>query len=186
MDLSNINFIDAGVVILLLISAVLAFSRGFVREVLSILGWIIAGVVAFALAPQVEPILREVPYLSDILKDSCELSILAAFVVVFAATLIVVSIFTPLFAGLVANSALGPLDQGLGFLFGVARGVLLVVIALILYDIWVGEGAGLAMVEESRTRELLTGVKTEIEGQIPEDAPGWLEQQYLTLTGSCR
>ena len=55
--------------------------------------------------------------------------------------LVFVSLLTPLFAGMVQNSAIGPIDQGLGFLFGIARGVLLVVIALVVYKTVFG-GAG--------------------------------------------
>ena len=78
--------------------------------------------------------MREIPVLRDVIGTSCELGILAGFAVVFAVALIIVSLFTPLLAGAVHNSAIGPVDQGLGFLFGIARGVLLVVIALVVYN----------------------------------------------------
>ena len=61
------------------ISAVLAYSRGFVREILSIVGWIGAGIVAFYFSPQVVPLIQEIPVLSDVIGDNCELGILAAF-----------------------------------------------------------------------------------------------------------
>ena len=78
--------------------------------------------------------MREIPVLRDILGTSCELGILAGFAAVFVVALVLVSLFTPLLAGAVQNSAIGPVDQGLGFLFGIARGVLLVVIALVVYN----------------------------------------------------
>ena len=185
MDLEGFNIVDGVVLLILLISAVLAFSRGFVREVMSILGWVVAAVAAFTFAPAVEPIIREIPVLKDLIGDSCELSILLAFAAVFAGALIVVSIFTPLFAGMVSNSALGPMDQGLGFLFGVARGVLLVAVGLIVYDIWQGDAPGYQPLEDSRTRVVLADFKSALEAQIPEDAPGWIATQYEKLTGSC-
>ena len=185
MELDGYTIADAVVAIIVLISAVLAFSRGFVREVMSILGWVIAAVAAFSFAPQVEPMIKEVPILKDIIGGSCELAILAAFAAVFAAALIVVSIFTPLLSGFVSNSALGPMDQGLGFLFGVARGALLIVVALIVYDIAIGAGEGYPEIEDSRSRVLFADLKTSLEAQIPEDAPGWVASQYEKLTGSC-
>jgi membrane protein required for colicin V production len=95
------------------------------------------------------PLMQEIPILSEFLGDSCELSVIAAFAGVFAIALILISIFTPVFAGAVQRSALGGIDQGLGFLFGVARGVLLVAVALIIYDrVMVGEPV--AMVDDSR------------------------------------
>ena len=117
-----------------MLSALLAYSRGFVREAMAIVGWIAAAVLAFLFAPQVEPLVKEVPVIGDFISDSCELSIIAAFAAVFALALIVVSFFTPLFSSLVQRSALGGLDQGVGFLFGVARGILLVAIAFFVYN----------------------------------------------------
>jgi len=128
LDMEDYTIVDAVVAVVILISAFLAFSRGFVRETLSILGWVAAAVAGYIFAPKVEPMIREIPVLSDILGGSCQLSILAAFAAVFAVALVVVSIFTPLFSGLIQKSALGPLDQGLGFLFGFARGLLLAVV----------------------------------------------------------
>lgn len=185
MDLEGFNVVDGVVLLVLLVSAVLAFSRGFVREVMSILGWVIAAVAAFTFAPSIEPVVREIPVLKDLIGSSCELSILVAFAAVFAGALIVVSIFTPLFSGIVSNSALGPMDQGLGFLFGVARGVLLIAVALIVYDIWTGGAGGFQPLEESQTRVVLADFKAQLEAQIPEDAPGWVASQYERLTGSC-
>lgn len=185
MELDGFTVADAVVAIVILISAVLAFSRGFVREVMSILGWVVAAIAAFSFAPQLEPMIKEIPYVKDAIGTSCELSILAAFVAVFAIALIVVSIFTPLLSGMISNSALGPMDQGLGFLFGVARGALLVVVALIVYDIALGEADGFEEIENSRSKVLLADFKTYLEGQIPEDAPGWVAEQYEKLTGSC-
>ena len=183
--MDGFTLVDGGVALLVLVSGILAYSRGFVREAMSILGWVVAAVAAYYLAPRAEPLVREIPILNDFLGESCELSTIAAFAVVFAVALVIVSIFTPLFSGIVSNSALGPMDQGLGFLFGVARGVLLVAVALIVYDIWLGGGTGFAPLEESKTKVVLADFKATLEAQIPEDAPGWVATQYERLTGSC-
>lgn len=178
------TLIDGGSALILLVSAILAYSRGFVRECLSIASWVVAAIVAFVFAPQVEPLIREVPVLSDMLAGSCELSMITAFAAVFALTLIVVAIFTPLFAGAVQRSALSGFDQGLGFLFGVARGIILILVGLVLYE-WILPGGGLEIVEASKTKELLTGTKEQVEAMIPTDAPNWLMGRYEELTTSC-
>lgn len=185
MELDSFTVVDGVVLLIIFISAILAFSRGLVREVMSILGWVVAGFAAFTFAPQVEPLVSEIPILRELIGGSCELSILAAFAAVFALALVIVSIFTPLFSGLVANSALGPMDQGLGLLFGVARGVLLIAVALIVYDIAIGGGEGFAAVENSQSKVVLADLKTSLQEQIPQDAPGWIATQYEKLTGSC-
>lgn len=181
--MSGYTIVDAAVLAVILLSAVLAYSRGLVREMLSILGWIIAAVVGFTFAPAVEPLMREIPVLRDIIGQNCELGVLAGFAAVFAAALIVVSIFTPLLSGAVQNSALGPVDAGLGLLFGVARGVLLVIIALVVYNQVLGAG-GIAMVDQSRSRAVLDGV----ERQLTQDAPAalqWTVARYERLTANC-
>lgn len=181
--MSGYTIVDAAVLAVILLSAVLAYSRGLVREMLSIFGWIIAAVVGFTFAPAVEPLMREIPVLRDIIGQNCELGVLAGFAAVFAAALIVVSIFTPLLSGAVQNSALGPVDAGLGLLFGVARGVLLVIIALVVYNQVLGAG-GIAVVDQSRSRAVLDGV----ERQLTQDAPAalqWTVARYERLTANC-
>ena len=113
------------------------------REALSIAGWVAAALAGFCFAPMLEPLMREVPILRDLLGTNCELGILAGFAAAFVVALILVSLVTPLLAGVVQNSALGPIDQGLGFLFGIARGVLLVVIALVVYKTVFGGAGGI-------------------------------------------
>ena len=104
--------------------------------------------------------------LADLLGNSCELGILAGFALVFALALIVVSLFTPLIAGAVANSALGPVDQGLGFLFGIVRGVLLVVIALVVYSRIFGEAGGVPQIDNSHSVAVLAGLEARIAAML--------------------
>ncbi len=183
--MEGFTLVDGGVLFILVISALLAYSRGFVREVLSILGWVIAAVVAFVFAGDIEPLVKEIPFLNDLIGENCVLARLAAFGIVFAVALIVVSIFTPLISGAIQNSALGPLDQGLGFLFGLARGALLVILALIVYERLIAGGTGIAMVDNSKTVEVLAQTKEKIAEMVPETAPDWIVTRYEQLTGNC-
>lgn len=164
----------------IVISAILAYARGFIREVMSIAGWVAAAVVAFIFAPNALPLISEIPVLGDFIGESRELGILAAFAIVFVVALVVVSIFTPLFSTVVQRSALGGLDAGLGFLFGVARGVLLVVVALIAYDRIVGDEP-IPAISESRSAAVFANMQSKIEAQIPTDVPGWILERYETL-----
>ena len=182
--MDGFTIIDGIVAVIIIISAVLAYSRGFVREVLSIGGWILAAIAAYIFAPTVEPLIKEVPILKDFLGNSCELAMIAAFAAVFAAALIVFSIFTPLFAGAVQRSALGGIDQGLGFLFGVTRGAVLVAIAFIVYERVIVSDP-IPMVDDSRTAVLFAQLSEKIDEQIPSDAPGWIAEQYDALIGKC-
>lgn len=183
--MEGFNLVDAVVLGIVVLSAILAYARGLMRELLSIAGWIGAAIAAFVFAPALEPLTREVPILRDIIGTSCELGVLASFVIVFALALIVISFFTPLLAGAVQNSALGPIDQGLGLVFGVARGVLLVVIAMIVYRQVMGAGGGVEMVDASRSLDILAGVEAVIAGMLPDDAPQWIAGQFDRLTAGC-
>lgn len=175
---------DAVVALVIIVSAILAYSRGFVRELLSIAGWIVAAIAAFALAPTFEPLVREIPYVGNILGDSCELTIIAAFAAVFAVALMIVALFTPLFSSLIRNSALGGIDQGLGFFFGVLRGIVLVAVALMVFQRAVPVG-NVPMVDNSRSVVLFERVQASITENMPEDAPNWIVQRYEELVGNC-
>lgn len=182
--MDGFTIIDAVVAGVIVISAILAFSRGLIREAMAIVGWIAAFVLAFTFAGSVKPLIHEIPYVGSFLGESCELGIIASFMVVLAVSLVVVSLFTPLFSSAVRNSALGGFDQGLGFLFGVLRGALLVAVAFIVYDrVVVNEK--IAMVEDSRSAAIFSRMQTAIEDRIPDDAPGWILTRYETLVGEC-
>jgi membrane protein required for colicin V production len=113
------------------------------------------------------------------LSDSCELSIIAAFRRrVFALGLVVMSLFTPLFSSAVQRSVLGGLDQGLGFLFGVVRGVLLVAVAFIVYDRAVASRYGADGRQLALGQESLPTFRTDLNKTVPEDAPGWIVDRY--------
>jgi membrane protein required for colicin V production len=176
-----IDAVAAGVIVL---SAILAYSRGFVREAMAIAGWIGAAILAFIFAPQVQPLVKELPVVGKFLTDSCELSIIAAFAAVFAIGLIIAALFTPLFSSVVQRSALGGIDQGLGFLFGVLRGIVLVVVAFIVYDRAVGPDS-VPMVDGSRTAKVIASFQANIDENIPSDAPGWIVSRYEQLVSVC-
>jgi membrane protein required for colicin V production len=107
------------VVAIIVLSAGLAWMRGFVRELLSIGGWIAAGVATLFGLPLARPLANEKipdPLFADI----------AAGVVIFVVTLIVCSIIGHFISKRVQGSMLGPVDRSLGLMFGLVRGALVV------------------------------------------------------------
>ncbi len=182
--MDGFTIIDGIVAVVIILSALLAYSRGFVRESLAIAGWIAAGFVAFLFAPQVEPLVKEIPVAGEFIADSCELSMIGAFTIVFAVALIVASLITPLFSSPVQRSALGGLDQGLGFLFGVARGILLIAIAYFVYETVI-TSQNIAIIDDSRSARVFARLTDKIETGNPEAALGWITTQYEQLVGAC-
>jgi membrane protein required for colicin V production len=182
--MEGFTIVDAGVLVIVLMSAILAYSRGLVREIFAILGWVAAGVAGYMFAAQAAPLIKQIPVLDKFLGDNCELSTIAGFFAVFAGALILVSIFTPLFSAIIQRSALSGVDQGLGFLFGVARGVLLVAVAFLVYNRLVADAA-IPMVENSRSAAVFASVEAQLNDQVPSDAPGWIADRYNGLVGAC-
>lgn len=119
------NILDIAVLAVLLLSGLFAMLRGFVQEVLSIAGWIGAGLVTLYGLPQARPIAAQ--YIS-----SPTMADVAAAGVLFLLTLVVLSIITHFIAKLVRGSVLSHLDRSLGFVFGLARGALIACLAYLL------------------------------------------------------
>lgn len=182
--MGDFTIIDGVVAIIIILSALLAYSRGFVREALAIVGWIVATIMAFIFADKVTPLVRQIPVVGDFIGDSCELSVIAAFAAVFAIVLVIVSIFTPLFSSLIQRSVLGGIDQGLGFLFGALRGILLVAVAFFVYQT-VLQSQNIPIVENSRAIAVFSKMTGSIEDRDPEAALGWITTQYEQLVGEC-
>ena len=182
--MEGFTIIDGVVALVIVLSALLAYSRGLVREALAIAGWVAAGILAFIFAPQLEPLVKEIPVVGDFIADSCELSMIAAFTAIFAIALIAASLITPLFSSLVQRSALGGIDQALGFLFGVARGVLLVAIAYFVYETII-TSQDIEIIDDSRSARVFARLTDNVEDRDPEAALGWITRQYEELVGAC-
>ena len=120
-----VNVLDGIIVIVLLLSALFACTRGFVKEVLAIGGWIGAFFSALYLYEPVKPYVAM--YLpKGVVADA------ATFVGLFSASLVVFSILSHQISSRVRESSIGPLDRSLGFLFGLARGGVIIVVAYLL------------------------------------------------------
>jgi membrane protein required for colicin V production len=182
--MEGFNIVDGIVLATVVISSLLAYARGLVREVMAIVGWIVAAIAAFVFAPQVMPLVKEIPVVGSILADSCELSIIASFAAVFAIALLIMSFFTPLLSSLINKSMLGKLDQSLGFIFGVIRGIALIAIGFFAYNT-VLSAESFPMIDKSRSAQVFGDMATTIEKRNPERALGWVTLQYEQLVSVC-
>jgi membrane protein required for colicin V production len=131
MDNLPINGLDLVVIIIVLISAVLALLRGFVKEVLGILAIVGAGFSTLWLFTPARTFARqyiEAALLADIVAGAT----------LFIVTMIVFSLVSSAISHRVRESSLGPLDRTLGFLFGLVRGGAIVSLAWLAMN-WVWE-----------------------------------------------
>ncbi|WP_158044519.1 CvpA family protein [Skermanella pratensis] len=124
MDSTSINPTDIAVIVILLLSALLAFARGLVREVLSVGAWVGAAFATLYLFPHVLPLVQQVVAKDLIAKGVAGLA-------VFVTSLILLSILSHQISKGVRGSALSAVDRSLGFVFGIARGAVIVCLAYI-------------------------------------------------------
>ncbi|MGH8747135.1 MAG: CvpA family protein [Burkholderiales bacterium] len=118
------TWLDYAVLGVLGVSVLWGVWRGLVREVISIAGWVLAFIAAYLFAaPLASALPRAIP--------TPELRMLTAFMGVFIAALVVATLCSLLLSKLVKAAGLGGLDRVLGSIFGLARG-LLIVLALAL------------------------------------------------------
>src|SRR5690349_16143068 len=101
------NTLDIIVLVVIGLSGLFAFARGFVKEVFSIGAWIGAGAIALYAFPYTQPIARK-------LISSVAVADGAAAIVVFIVALIVLSLIASAIARRVKASALSALDRTLG------------------------------------------------------------------------
>ena len=131
MENLPINPLDGAVLAIILISGLMAYLRGFVDGVLSILVWIGAGAAAIYGLPHAKPFLRQIigiEWIADI----------ASGVIVFVVSLFVLGLIARSLASRVQESGLSQLDRSLGLLFGLLRGALIVCVAFIFIvdNVW--------------------------------------------------
>ncbi len=118
------DLIFAGIV---LVSGVLALYRGFVTEVLAIVGWAGAAIATVALFQPLRPYARDyIP--SQIAAD------VATGIVIFLVTLLVISLLARVVAKTVRGNRVGVVDRVLGLLFGLLRGYAVVVLLFFVFE----------------------------------------------------
>src|SRR5271156_1225910 len=157
-----ITLLDIALIAVMLISGLLAMVRGFMREVLSIIAWILAaGATLYAYAK-----------LLPLAKQYFNNDIVAAVAVVggvFLITLLVVSVVTVRISDMVLDSRVGALDRTLGFLFGLARGLVIVVVAFMFFSWVVRDRSQPEWVRSAKSRVVLTGTGQWLMSMLPED-----------------
>jgi len=119
------SWLDLLIVGVIALSALISLIRGFVKESISLLSWIAAGIVAFRYFSAMAELLE--PYLADPTIRN-----MAAFAVLFISTLIIGAIINFIMSQLVSKTGLSGTDKVLGVVFGGARGVLIVTMVVLL------------------------------------------------------
>jgi len=156
-----VNSLDLAIIGVIAISAIFAFARGFVREVLSIVAWIGAGLTTlYAFNHVYRLVVRFVttPLLADLIAGAG----------LFVASLIVLTILTGYLARFVQSSALSPIDRTLGLIFGLARGAFLVSLAYLMVDISLPQSDRPGWIKQAKSEPFLAQGADLLRGALPE------------------
>lgn len=164
-----ITLLDIILLVVMLLSGILAMVRGFLREILSILSWAAAAVLTIYAYPRLLPLARE--YVNHDMAAS-------AIVIggVFLGTLLIVSIITIKISDMVLDSRVGALDRTLGFLFGLARGLVIVVVAFLFFAWLVPERSQPDWVTTAKSRVVLENAGAYLMSLLPDDPEGYLRR----------
>jgi membrane protein required for colicin V production len=118
-----VTIFDYIVLLVLVCSVLISTSRGLIKELLSLVSWVVAFVVANAYGAQLADLLPAV-------VPGVALRLMLAFVVLFIGVRMLMGLLTMALDAAVTASGLGLADRGLGSLFGVARGVFIVLVGV--------------------------------------------------------
>ena len=116
--METLNAADWVMIVVVAISTLVSLLRGFVREAISVASWVLALVIALVFSDRFALLLGG--QISDPLA-----AFLAAFAILFIATLLMGALTTYLLKALLSAAGLTGLDRALGTIFGFARGVLI-------------------------------------------------------------
>jgi membrane protein required for colicin V production len=176
------SYLDLGLLVVVLISALLAMVRGFTREVMAIFSWGAAAAAAVYFYPLLVPKLADPSSPVYISKEA--MRPYAAGAAIFFVALIVVSFITIRVSDAILDSKIGALDRSLGFLFGAVRGLLLCAIGFIFFNWLAPETASPSsnsastlrndMFAHSRSLPLLKATSDQLLSLLPDDPEGLL------------
>ena len=166
-----VTILDLVLLAVMLISGLLAMVRGFMREILSIAAWGAAALVTLYAFAKLLPTAKT--YFNN---DTVASVVVVAGV--FIGTLIVVSIITVRISDMILDSRIGALDRTLGFLFGLARGLLIVVVAYQFFVWLVPDKQRPDWVTSAKSRVVLQGTGEWLMSLLPDDPENTILKRF--------
>jgi membrane protein required for colicin V production len=155
-----VNLVDIAVLVIIALSAVFAFARGFVREALSVVAWVGAALITlygFDWARALTTRFVATPLLAELIAGAG----------LFLIALIVLTILTSNAARIMQWSALTSIDRTLGLAFGIVRGVVLVSIAYFLVELVLPQNERPNLLRDARSIPLLAQGADMVRGVLP-------------------
>jgi membrane protein required for colicin V production len=193
--LGPITYLDAALIAVAFISGLLAMYRGFAREMLSIVSWLVAAAAVLYFVLYYKPFAQD---MAQQMGTQVAIAQIVVGAVIFLVVLIVVHLITARISDAILDSRIGMIDRVLGFIFGVVRGFILIVIPYMFYEAffpnteqhypWVREARSLPYIKatgdslrfmiESYLPSSLTAPPGEQPEQPPEEQQGSLQKPW--------
>ena len=155
------TLLDVVLLAVMLVSGLLAMIRGFMREVLSITAWALAAGATIYSYGKLLPAASSY-FNSDIIAKGVVIG------GVFLLTLLLVSVITIRISDMVLDSRVGALDRTLGFLFGLGRGLIIVVVAFAFFDWLVPAKTQPAWVADAKSKVFLAQTADWLRSMSPD------------------
>ncbi len=163
------SLLDVIVLVVVLISALLAMMRGFVREVLTLVSWAAAAGLAYYLYK------LPLPLVTSFISNNTAATIVSA-AAIFLLALIIISFLSMKVADFVLDSRVGAVDRGLGFLYGAARGLLLMVVAQAFF-LWLAQTTP-GWMAYAKSRPILESLGNQLMDALPQDLEASLKKLF--------
>lgn len=157
-----ITLLDILLLVVMLISGLLAMIRGFMREILSIAAWGIAAITTLYAYARLLPTAKTY-FSSDMVATAVTVG------GVFLLTLLIVSIITVRISDMILDSRVGALDRTLGFLFGLGRGLVIVVVAFLFFAWLVPDRSQPEWVRGAKSKVVLQSTGQWLMSMLPDD-----------------
>ena len=157
-----ITLLDIILLLVMLVSGLLAMIRGFMREILSIGAWIIAAIATLYGFSRLLPLAKSY-FNSDMVATGATVG------GIFLVTLLVVSVITVRISDMILDSRVGALDRTLGFLFGLGRGLIIVVVAFLFFAWLVPDRSQPEWVRDAKSRVVLQSTGQWLISMLPDD-----------------
>ncbi|MCP4779377.1 MAG: CvpA family protein [Hyphomicrobium sp.] len=180
-----LTYLDAALIAVAFISGLLAMYRGFAREMLSIVSWLVAAAAVLYFVLYHKPFAEE---MAQQMGTQVAVAQIVVGALIFVIVLIVVHLITARLSDAILDSRIGMFDRILGFIFGVFRGFILIVIPFMFYEAffpnpeqqytWVRDSASLPYIKTTGDA-LRSMLETNLPSSLaapPGDQQSWLEK----------
>ena len=187
------NVVDIISLIIIIISVLLSFSRGLIRECYTIISWVLSFFSAIQFGPMILPLILGVPFLEEFLLGNCPLAIIISYIITFVLSITFFSILI-----IVLNvskttenqTIISSLDKFGGILFGFARSIIILLLILIFTQDLLPDFNFKSeinnSIDESIISNFLQPSKKYISDIIYENGEKWLKTTYnFVLNNNC-